>query len=443
MRFRTLGLWATFTILLLPLTSLAGPPPKIYIQDIQPEAGIDEKVARSLSDLLELEIERGGIFTVVSQQDVRRLLSLESQRLLLGTETDDDLKRMAAIAKNLDAPYALASSVGKVGSTYVLSLRLIDVQEVKVIRRISQTLVGDEQGLIGSLRAAALGLNLEQKGLSPDISEQLIEKLKIAEKEKVLFLSLSPSYEFGLAGSGAKTNQKGVINLRPAFMDVRLSMEMPIWRWLRAYGSLAFGSTLNEREHYQTLLLAKLNDGLPNESTLFQGVATYQPYSVLHLPVSLGIKAIPERGSFLPFASLGIGFSWQKYSFATGNMDIFQENLSGDPCVPPFTDPENEDFQDACYIDTINLTASESPSLIALDLDMAAGIDWLLTHHIGLRIEARYRFSYVPKSSEDLQIEFEGESDPDLDGTVSTVTKFGLQAVRHGLSFSAGMVVYW
>ncbi|MBW2704381.1 MAG: hypothetical protein JRF33_26485, partial [Deltaproteobacteria bacterium] len=325
----------------------------------------------------------------------------------------------------------------------VLSLRLIDVQEVKVIRRISQTLVGDEQGLIGSLRAAALGLNLEQKGLSPDISEQLIEKLKIAEKEKTLFISLSPSYEFGLAGSGAKTSQKGVINLRPAFMDVRLNVEMPIWRWLRAYGGVAFGSTLSEREHYQTILLANLNDGLPDESFLYQGVGIYQPYSALHLPVSFGIKAIPERGSFLPYANLGIGFSWQKFSFSTGEMDLFQENLGGDPCTPPFQNPTADQYQNACYIDAIALNSTESPSLVSLDLEMATGVEWLLSHHIGLRVEARYRFSYIPASDEDLEIEFEGHGDPEIEGTINTMTVYGLQKLRHGLSFSAGLVLYW
>ncbi|MBW2704599.1 MAG: hypothetical protein JRF33_27595, partial [Deltaproteobacteria bacterium] len=323
----------------------------------------------------------------------------------------------------------------------VLSLRLIDVQEVKVIRRISQTLVGDEQGLIGSLRAAALGLNLEQKGLSPDISEQLIEKLKIAEKEKTLFISLSPSYEFHLGGKGIGSNDSAFLQLQPAFMDIRLDVEYPIWRWLRLFASLGFGFTLSESERHETILIAQLDDGAGNQIVMFQGAGIYQPYSAMHLPVALGIKAAPERGRFLPYGSLGVGFSWQKYSFDEGQMDIFQEKTG--PCLPPFEEPGTGDSEYACLIESVPLQSTTDPSLLGLDVVAAAGVEWLLTQHIGLKVEGRYRFTYTFGSEDDLQIPIEGQLTQADGSSLQTATKYGLLQTRHGLSFSAGLIAFW
>ncbi|MFA6034694.1 MAG: hypothetical protein WC889_17475, partial [Myxococcota bacterium] len=124
-----------------------GEPPRLVLLDLQAN-GVSNEIAQSLTDMLDLELERAKLYTVLSQQDLRALLKVEEQKQLLGVE-GAPMETLARLAKAVNAPYLCRGSVGKVGNTLVVSLDVIDVNEVKAIRRVNQTLVGDTGSLVG------------------------------------------------------------------------------------------------------------------------------------------------------------------------------------------------------------------------------------------------------------------------------------------------------
>jgi hypothetical protein len=430
-------LWMAGLLPLLAAAPAAGQQaPRLYLQDIEPK-GVAPPVAAALTDLLEIEIERGGLFEVVSQQDLRRLLKVNEQQMLLGLD-EGWQQRMAALARQVDAPYALAASVGEVGRATVLALRLLDVERMEVVRRVNQTLVGDQTGLIGSLRAAALALNLEQKGVAPDLSEQLIDALRIAEKPKTLFLALSPVYEVPL---GHQLSDDDIVVFRPAYLGFRIDAELPIWRWLRVFASLGAGFTINAEADQETNDLSLIYEG-GSDPTDFrsQGSGISVDYSSLRLPLHFGLKAAPATGRFLPYAQIGIGLSYQRYSPSAANLDLWREQPAGG-CQPPFA-PEQVDNLDLCLIDDLRLEPEADVSELGFDAVAAAGFEWLLSHHLGIKAEVRYQLTTLLKSDAKLRVRFNGEAETPS-GREEFHKLLGVKSLYQGLAFSAGLVVYW
>jgi hypothetical protein len=296
----------TFVVLAatFPCLALAAEPPRMVLMDLQANA-VSKEVAQSLTDLLDLEIERSGLYTVFSQQDLRAMMAAEEQKQLLGVD-DPPIEVLARIGKAVNAPYLLRGSVGKVGSMMVVSLDLIDVQAVKAIRRVNQTLVGDESSLVGSVRAAALALALEEKGMAPDVSAELIDGLKIAEKPKTLFLSLSPGYEIPV---GPVHDSSDILYFMPGYARLRLDAEYPLWKFIRLFASAGYDFTVAQQmrlqdKHYGLVYDASTGTQLGDRASIN---TTTLDYRATRIPFDLGAKFVPETGRFLPFGIVGLG----------------------------------------------------------------------------------------------------------------------------------------
>jgi hypothetical protein len=75
----------------------------------------------------------------------------------------------------------------------------------------------------------------------------------------------------------------------------------------------------------------------------------------------------------------------------------------------------------------------------------------LLSQNLGLKVEARYRMSYLFKGDSDLRHSYEGRTDTyDLttqQGTIQAYDAFEevseVQRLNLGLEFSAGVIGYW
>ncbi len=424
-------------------------PPRVLLLDIEP-LGVPAELARSLSGLLALELERGRQFVVVSEADVRLMLQVEERRLLLG---DDGFEaRMSEIGKRAQTPYVLAASLGRVGQTHLLDLRLLDVAGARVVRRVSQTLVGEEEGLLGSLRAATLALGLEEAGVAPDLTAGLLDDLAIAEKTKTAFFALSFVYDADI-GWNTSSGRGDFLVLRPHRYALRLDAELPIWRWLRAFGSLGADYSFaahGQKDHSQFAQVFEAGADEP-VAYLLQAVAANYGYDALRLPLHLGVKAVPATGRFLPYALVGLGLSWNRYGFSGSRAVFFSEaREDGQPrqCQPPYADdPANGEL---CSL-ALDMRPEGDKSFFAFELTAAAGAEWLLGHNLGLKLEARYAFSLALSSAASLRVTYRGESSPytaEIGGQPRQVTQrleqlVAVQDQLHLLGFSVGLVAYW
>jgi len=113
--------------------------------------GLDADLAASLTELIVREVDRSGLFTTISLDDIRAMLQHAENSNMLGC---DDAACLAEIGGALGVELLLAGSVGRIGSTHVISMRLIDVKQSRVLVRQEKTVQGEVDDLIGASRQA-------------------------------------------------------------------------------------------------------------------------------------------------------------------------------------------------------------------------------------------------------------------------------------------------
>ena len=106
---------------------------KIAVLDVQAKGQVDPDLPGILGLLMSSRLAQSGVFDVITQEDVRQMVGYEKMKSSLGCELDASC--LAEIGAALGASYLLTSQVAKVGSTYILSLSLIDIDGAKGIGR--------------------------------------------------------------------------------------------------------------------------------------------------------------------------------------------------------------------------------------------------------------------------------------------------------------------
>lgn len=144
--------------LALTLVLLAAPPadkpaelPKLAVMDLELKRGLDKATAEMLNELMLDRLSRSKRFdTVIGGSDLREMLSLEEQKVALGCEADSCL---AELGGALGVPLMMSSSLGTFAGNYILNLKLISVEDAKVLARSSRV-VKDETKLLDELTAS-------------------------------------------------------------------------------------------------------------------------------------------------------------------------------------------------------------------------------------------------------------------------------------------------
>lgn len=108
--------------------------PSIAVMDLKAR-GVDEAAAGALSTEVTNALASLRVITVISGEDVRRLLALEETRQ--GCTGEVDAACMAEIGGALGVEQLVYGEVAKIGDTYALSLVLLDTQRAKATNRAS------------------------------------------------------------------------------------------------------------------------------------------------------------------------------------------------------------------------------------------------------------------------------------------------------------------
>ncbi len=131
---------------------LAADPPtdRLLVLDLT-AFGIDVNTARSLSEILASTIrETSSSIVVLGQSEINSMLALEKQRDLLGCS--DDVSCLAEIGGALGADHLTVGSIGRVGTIYTISLKLLDAKHATTVRHVSKEVAADETLLIEAIR---------------------------------------------------------------------------------------------------------------------------------------------------------------------------------------------------------------------------------------------------------------------------------------------------
>lgn len=146
------------TIWLAALTlGLAAAPPlgKVAVLDVQ-ATGVDEAMTGLLTEVLTTEVQRSGRFTeVIAGRDVKAMLSFEERRQILGCSDESCL---AEIGGALGADRIMVSNVGKVGETFVITVKLIDIVKARTDARGYRRVSGPPEALLDGIQQAVRDL---------------------------------------------------------------------------------------------------------------------------------------------------------------------------------------------------------------------------------------------------------------------------------------------
>lgn len=123
---------------------------KIAVMDVH-TTDVDPKYKPLLTDVVTTEVDALGGHEVLSSRDIEAVLGFEQQKQLVGCE---DAECLANIGGALGVDLLLVPRVGKLGGQYVVSINLVDTREVRSVGRVYETVSGDLDVLVTTIKAS-------------------------------------------------------------------------------------------------------------------------------------------------------------------------------------------------------------------------------------------------------------------------------------------------
>jgi TolB-like protein len=115
--------------------------------------GQAKNAGQNLTSVLAQELTQMEDAKVIGRDDIVAMLSLESEKQLVGC--GDNTACLAEIGGALGASYLVTGSIGDLGESFLVTLRLLDPKHAEVLHRVSESFTGDASQLAGAVRHAA------------------------------------------------------------------------------------------------------------------------------------------------------------------------------------------------------------------------------------------------------------------------------------------------
>lgn len=151
---------------------------KLAILDLEAKYGIAREFAEGLSVIVRDEIHSFGDYEVMSREDLQAVASQEQLKQALGCEEGGQC--LIDFGRAIGTRFMVVGSISKFGSTYTISLRMLDTQRESagVVNRASLNCKCAEDELIVTAQ------NVAAKLMGKDTPEMLAAK-QAAEKERL------------------------------------------------------------------------------------------------------------------------------------------------------------------------------------------------------------------------------------------------------------------
>jgi hypothetical protein len=119
--------------------ALAASAPKLAVLQVGAGEGVPPSTAAAITEALVAEVRRQSGAEVITQREIASILSLEKQKAMLGCETD---ACMAELGGALGADRLVAGDMAKLGESFLLHVRVVEVKKVRVSAQSDRRLRG-------------------------------------------------------------------------------------------------------------------------------------------------------------------------------------------------------------------------------------------------------------------------------------------------------------
>jgi TolB-like protein len=129
--------------------------PTLIVFNIVNERGVDKSMANLITELVLDSVTKTGKYNVMGQKDLDKMLSWEQQKQTQGCT---DIGCLVQLAGSLGASYYIEGSIGAMGDMYLVSLKLIDANNVKVLQRSTEKVSKDENAVVAAVEKQVAAL---------------------------------------------------------------------------------------------------------------------------------------------------------------------------------------------------------------------------------------------------------------------------------------------
>ncbi|MBI5525304.1 MAG: hypothetical protein HY897_03150 [Deltaproteobacteria bacterium] len=137
--------------------------PTLLVFDLVNDAGVDKGVANTLAEMIIERITNLKKYNVVGQKDLDKMLFWEQNKQLKGCT---DTACLVQIAGAMGAQYYVEGSIGVLADRYVVTLKLIEASNVRVLERVTQKVKKDDATLSRTIEPAVdviMGLKTKEE----------------------------------------------------------------------------------------------------------------------------------------------------------------------------------------------------------------------------------------------------------------------------------------
>lgn len=153
---------------------------KVSVMDLKAEIGIDEKIVNLLYEVSLTEFQKYKNVSIISKTDIASMLKHEAQKELTGCNEDSC---MAEIGGALGVDKVVLGNVGKIGESYTISFKLMDIRNAKVEKRVSRTIPANQDKLVPLVKVLANELFESYK----EFRTEPFEKIDLEEEPTKIF----------------------------------------------------------------------------------------------------------------------------------------------------------------------------------------------------------------------------------------------------------------
>jgi hypothetical protein len=124
--------------------------PRLLAMSLKAEGGVEESQARLLTEALLSELGRDGRFDVYGESDLQQMLTVEVTKQRAGCESD--VACLAELGGALGAERVIFGSLGLLGESFLVNLKVIHIKGGRVEARWSGS-AKDQEELLEALQA--------------------------------------------------------------------------------------------------------------------------------------------------------------------------------------------------------------------------------------------------------------------------------------------------